>query len=207
MANGLFTDTRVQTIGGILIVVIAVIIGLTQFKFKPMETSTSQSSAYKFPGQLPDADINVNVRLTTNRGDIVLALDPAQAPLATSNFVYLVKEKFYDGIVWHRVEDWVVQIGDPQTKDAQVPRSQWGTGGPGYTIPDEPVTGDYTVGTLAMARTMAPNSAGSQIFVIKRDTPLDKTYAIFGRVAEGMEIVNALTVGDKIETAVIEPKS
>ncbi len=218
MANPINSPT---VIGGIavLVVVTAVILGLTGFKLKPAasngnqnaNTNSSTQSAtavptYSFPGRLPDDRIlNKQARIVTNKGTIVFTLDVKQSPLAVSNLVYLAEQKYYDQIRWHRVEDWVVQMGDPQTKDASVNQQLWGTGGPGYTIPDEPVSGDYAPGVVAMAKTAAPNSAGSQIFIIKTLTGLDKKYQIIGRVAAGMDVVNALTVGDVAQSVTIEP--
>ena len=117
-------------------------------------------------------------------------------PLASSNFIFLAKEKFYDGLTFHRREEgFVIQGGDPLGN---------GTGGPGYAFADEPVTGDYLRGVVAMANA-GPNTNGSQFFIMLADHPeLPKNYTIFGKVREGMEVVDEIKVGDKILKATIE---
>jgi len=149
------------------------------------------------PGVLPDKEIQNKVaRIKTDYGDIVFALFADDAPLAVSNFVYLTKQGFYDGLVFHRVEpDFVVQGGDPLGN---------GTGGPGYAFADEPVLRDYLEGTVAMANS-GPNTNGSQFFIILKDTPqLPKKYTIFGQVISGMEFVKMITAGDKMKEVTIE---
>lgn len=173
----------------------------------PAVTNTAMKT-YAFPGQLADDKINnKQARIVTSKGTIVFTLDAKQSPLAVSNFVYLAEQGFYNGIRWHRIETWVVQMGDPQTKDTAVSQDLWGTGGPGYTIPDETVTGTYDPGVVAMAKTAAPNSAGSQIFIMKSTTGLEQRYQIMGRVTTGMNIVQALVVGDTVQSVTIEPAS
>jgi peptidyl-prolyl cis-trans isomerase B (cyclophilin B) len=140
-----------------------------------------------------DASKEYTVRLETSKGDIDIAVDPKQAPIAAANFVYLVEEGFYDGTTFHRIiEDFMIQAGDPRGD---------GTGGPGYTIKDEPVKGSYDRGVVAMARTPEPNSAGSQFFIVQGESvQLDPSYVIFGSVDEaGMEVVDAIA-GVEVET-------
>ncbi|MEK7538015.1 MAG: peptidylprolyl isomerase [Patescibacteria group bacterium] len=217
MANPINSPT---VIGGIavLVVVTAIILGLTGFKLKPTASNSNQNAnvnlstkpstavpTYSFPGRLPDDRIlNKQARLVTNKGTIVFTLDASQAPLAVSNFVYLAEQGFYNGIRWHRIETWVVQMGDPQTKDETVSQNLWGTGGPGYTIPDETVTGTYDPGVVAMAKTAASNSAGSQIFIMKSVAGLEQRYQIMGKVTTGMDVVQALVVGDTVQSVTIE---
>ncbi len=216
-------DSQVQLIGAGVIIVAAVILGLTNFRLpapantnltnttntqapNPININQAKSTmGYTFPGKLPDQEIqHKQVRLTTTKGDIVIELLPDQAPLAVSNFIYLVQQKFYDGIIWHRVEPgFVIQAGDPQTKDASISSERWGTGGPGYQFPDEPVTGDYTTGTVAMANA-GPNTNGSQFFIMLADRDLPKAYTIFGRVTAGQDVVQSIAVGDVIQQATIE---
>ena len=120
--------------------------------------------------------------INTNRGLIVLELDPQYAPNTVNNFVYLADAHFYDGLVFHRVvPGFVIQTGDPQGK---------GTGGPGYKFNDEVVRGNYTKGCVAMANSGA-NSNGSQFFICTtNDTAqLQKSYNLFGRVVQGMDVV------------------
>ena len=128
--------------------------------------------------------------LTTSKGEIVIELFNRSAPVASENFVNLAEAGFYRNVVFHRiVPGFMIQGGDPTGK---------GTGGPGYTIRDEPFAGEYTRGTVAMARTPAPNSQGSQFFIVVGDaTFLDKTYTIFGRVTSGMETADAIVGGPR----------
>ena len=140
------------------------------------------------PPASPSGD-GTGVRLVTELGDIVIGLFTESAPVASENFVNLVEAGFYDGVVFHRlVPGFVIQGGDPEGT---------GSGGPGYTIRDEPVVGRYGRGIVAMARTPAPDSQGSQFFIVLDDEAelaleSARTYAIFGRVVEGMEVVDAI---------------
>src|SRR5690606_33328144 len=125
----------------------------------------------------------------TTEGTFVAALDTQAAPQTVNNFVVLARYHFYDGIPFHRiVPDFVIQAGDP----SDVPD---GTGGPGYTIEEEPPADQkYEKYDLAMAKTQAPRSTGSQFFVVTGDTSaLDAspTYSLFGKVVEGTDVVDA----------------
>jgi cyclophilin family peptidyl-prolyl cis-trans isomerase len=135
--------------------------------------------------------------LSTELGDIVVELFNESSPVAAENFVDLAEAGFYDGVIFHRViPGFVIQGGDPTGS---------GSGGPGYTIRDEPVVGDYERGVLAMARpanrdgSPMPDSAGSQFFIIlddlRQQLPEDGRYQIFGRVASGMEVVDGIAAG------------
>jgi cyclophilin family peptidyl-prolyl cis-trans isomerase len=128
--------------------------------------------------------------ISTTKGDIVLELFNRSAPVASENFVNLAEAGFYEGVVFHRiVPGFMIQGGDP---------TGTGRGGPGYTISDEPFAGQYVRGTVAMARTPAPNSQGSQFFVVVGDaTFLDPTYTIFARVTSGMEVADAIAGGPR----------
>lgn len=139
------------------------------------------------------------VTLATEQGDIVIAVDGALAPNATGNFVALAECGAYDGVVFHRlVPGFVIQGGDVENgRKPSVDPSLVGTGGPPYRITDDPVTASYGRGTVAMARTQAPNSQGSQFFVVLDEAaraPLESynTYAIIGTVTEGMDVVDAI---------------
>ena len=124
-------------------------------------------------------------------GKIVAELYPEMAPISVNNFISLVKKGFYDGLIFHRViKGFMIQGGDPDGN---------GTGGPGYSIKGEfsqnGVKNElkHTEGVLSMARSMAPNSAGSQFFIMHKNSPhLDGSYAAFGKVTEGMENVNKI---------------
>jgi cyclophilin family peptidyl-prolyl cis-trans isomerase len=136
--------------------------------------------------------------IETPQGSIVIALKPETAPIASSNFVKLAQSGYYDAVVFHRlVPGFVIQGGDGQYGKADAYDAQRvGDGGPGYTIKDEPVAGDYVRGAVAMARTPAPDSQGSQFFICLDDLSgrLDKAggYVIFGQVVSGMEVVDAI---------------
>ncbi|OIO51806.1 MAG: peptidyl-prolyl cis-trans isomerase [Parcubacteria group bacterium CG1_02_58_44] len=138
------------------------------------------------------------VRVKTNRGEIVFELFAEDAPKAVSNFVALAESGYYDGLTFHRVvPGFVIQGGDPSGN---------GTGGPGYKFEDEPVTRDYLAGTVAMANA-GPDTNGSQYFVCLEDQPtLPKNYTIFGQVTSGLDIVRSIAIGDVMETVTVEPK-
>jgi len=139
----------------------------------------------------PDVNTSRQVTIETSRGNIVLEIYPKLMPVTTDNFARLVKSGFYNGLTFHRVEDWVIQGGDPQGN---------GRGGPGWTIPLETNPELKNVrGAVAMARGEDPNSAGSQFYILKKDAPwLDGQYAVFGKVVQGMEVVDKIKVGDKM---------
>lgn len=141
------------------------------------------------------------VTLTTTKGDITFELFRDKAPLTTLNFLNLAKSGFYDNIVFHRViPDFMAQVGDPTTKEPGK-EAQWGSGGPGYTIPDEfePSLKHDSPGIVSMANTSEPNTGGSQIFITYEATPwLDGKHAVFGKVTSGMDVLKQITVGDKI---------
>jgi peptidyl-prolyl cis-trans isomerase B (cyclophilin B) len=134
--------------------------------------------------------------ISTDRGDIVIALDPSRAPKTVNNFVFLARDGFYDGLTFHRVvDDFVVQGGDPEGS---------GRGGPGYRFEDEPVQGEYIAGAVAMANA-GPNSNGSQFFICTVDDrhKLTKSYNLFGQVVRGMEVVTSIRQGDVMRSVTI----
>lgn len=126
-----------------------------------------------------------------NGGIMKAELYPEIAPNTVNNFISLVKQGFYNGLIFHRViAGFMIQGGDPEGT---------GMGGPGYGIKGEfaqnGVANDlkHTAGVLSMARSMMPNSAGSQFFIMHKDAPhLDGAYAAFGKIIEGMDVVNAI---------------
>lgn len=133
------------------------------------------------------------VTITTPKGDIVVEIDGSLSPIAAGNFVALVACHFYDGSVFHRTP--TLQDGTPFVIQGGAPKP--GTGNIAYTIQDEPVTTTYKRGTLAMARTSAPNSQTSQFFIVLDDksaAPLASVnnYAIFGQVVSGMDVADAI---------------
>lgn len=148
----------------------------------------------QFPGVLKPADLqNKKAVIQTAKGMIQLQIYP-EATMAASNFMILAVNGFYDGLIFHRVEDWVVQGGDPTGN---------GSGGPGYQFPDEPVTKPYTKGIVAMANS-GPNTNGSQFFILKTDYPLQPNYTIFGAVISGQDVVDKIAVGDIMQKVIIQ---
>ncbi|MCY6484974.1 peptidylprolyl isomerase [Clostridium aestuarii] len=136
--------------------------------------------------------MNPIVTIKMQNGDVIKAeLYPEIAPNTVNNFINLIKKGFYDGVIFHRViPGFMIQGGDPQGT---------GMGGPGYSIKGEFTANGFKNdlkhdrGVLSMARTMNPNSAGSQIFIMTENSPhLDGQYASFGKVTEGMEAVDKI---------------
>lgn len=155
------------------------------------------------------------VTLKTNFGTIDVELFKDSAPVTVQNFLKLVKSGFYDGTRFHRViKGFMIQGGDPLSKDVSV-QSRWGTGGPGYQFADEinpnaePYLTGYKRGILAMANA-GPNTNGSQFFIMHQDYPLPPSYTIFGKVVNGIDVVdkianNPTATGDRpIKEVVIE---
>ena len=123
--------------------------------------------------------------LHTTKGVIVVDLLEADAPMTVNNFVFLANQGFYTNVPFHRIiQGFMIQTGDP---------TGTGSGGPGYRFADEPITRDYTRGTVAMANA-GPNTNGSQFFIVQADMTgrLPKNYTIFGEVIEGMDVVDAI---------------
>jgi peptidyl-prolyl cis-trans isomerase B (cyclophilin B) len=130
--------------------------------------------------------------IETKYGNIELAFFPDQAPKHVENFIKLAKSGFYNGTIFHRViPGFVIQGGDPNTKKEDT--SQYGMGGPGYTVKAEFNDRPHERGTLSMARSQDPNSAGSQFFIVLARTPhLDGKYTVFGQVVKGMDVVDKI---------------
>ena len=135
---------------------------------------------------------NPIIRFEMENGDIMKAeLYPQVAPNTVNNFISLVNKGFYDGLIFHRViNGFMIQGGDPEGT---------GMGGPGYGIKGEFAQNGFandlkhSAGVLSMARSMMPNSAGSQFFIMHKDAPhLDGAYAAFGKIIEGMDVVNKI---------------
>lgn len=135
---------------------------------------------------------NPVVTFTMENGDVMKAeLYPDIAPVSVNNFISLIQKNFYDGLIFHRViRGFMIQGGDPQGT---------GMGGPGYSIKGEFAANGFqndlkhTEGVLSMARSMMPDSAGSQFFIMHKNAPhLDGSYAAFGKIIEGMDVVNKI---------------
>ena len=195
----------------------------------PSPPASPQASA------LPRLEGKATVVMTVKGSPITIEIDGTDAPITAGNFVDLVNRKVYDGLVFHRVirdpEPFVVQGGDPQGKNPNIPLDRLGTGGfidPATSLPreipleikpqnaDQPVYGRtlqeagvtvppklrHTRGAIAMARSEAPDSASSQFYFALSDlAALDGNYAVFGYVRQGMDIVDKIQAGDRIESA------
>ena len=163
----------------------------------PTSTTMTQPETLAFPGVLPESELaNKQIRIKTDKGDIVFELLPKEGPKAASNFYYLTGKRFYDGLTFHRVEPgFVIQGGDPQGT---------GVGGPGYQFEDDKVNLSYNEGIVAMANA-GPNTNGSQFFIMLADNPLPPKYSVFGKVVSGMDVVKKIAVGDKMLNVTVEP--
>lgn len=148
------------------------------------------------PAPLPAGETRT-VTVETPQGTFSLSIEADLSPIAAGNFVALADCGYYDGVVIHRIAPgFVIQGGDGQFgREPNVMTDIVGSGGPGYEIADEPVTGEYTRGTIAMAKTPQPNSASSQFFIVLQDLgdSLAKNYQIFGHVTEGMDVVDVIS--------------
>ena len=147
-----------------------------------------------------DEDTIYQVTIETDRGPIVMELDPKLAPNSVNHFVALARDGFYDGLTFHRVvPDFVIQGGDPEGS---------GRGGPGYKWDDEPVKGEYTVGAVAMANA-GKNTNGSQFFICIDDCQrkLDKAYNLFGYVIDGMDVAQKIQQGDVMKSVSVSERA
>lgn len=157
-----------------------------------------------FPGVLPAQEVNKKVRIKTNKGDIVVQLNADMGPRAASNFVYLVKQGFYNGTIFHRViPGFMIQGGDP---------TGTGMGGPGYQFPNDEVKNMpnkkitiqgqsyegpvYEDGWLAMANA-GRDTNGSQFFIMVADYPLPPNYSVFGKVVEGLDVAHKIAASPR----------
>ena len=153
---------------------------LQQTEERPQVMSKQYNS---YPDMVIDTDKKYTATMKTSKGTIVLELFADEAPRTVNSFVFLAREGFYDGVIFHRViSGFMIQGGDPT-----------GTGmdGPGYRFDDEPVSRQYLAGTLAMANA-GPNTNGSQFFIMHKDFQLPPDYTIFGKATEGQDVVNAI---------------
>ena len=149
-----------------------------------------ESAAYPF--EIITSTDKINAEIQLESGEVIeLELYPEIAPITVSNFKYLAEKGFYNGLIFHRViEDFMIQGGCPEGK---------GTGGPGYSIKGEFIangvnnTLKHERGVISMARSNKPDSAGSQFFIVHQTSEhLDGQYAAFGRVTNGMEVVDRI---------------
>ncbi|WP_336636285.1 peptidylprolyl isomerase [Lysinibacillus fusiformis] len=164
---------------------------------KPEGSTTTKESEENYASKVKENPI-VTITMS-NDEKIVIELEPTVAPNTVANFISLVKEGFYDGLIFHRViPDFMIQGGDPSGN---------GTGGPDYSIDGEFSSNGWDNslkherGVISMARSQNPNSAGSQFFImVKESTNLDGDYAAFGKVLEGMETVDAIVAAERDAT-------
>ncbi len=160
--------------------------------------------------KLEDLDLaKTQVILVTNYGEMQLAFRPDKAPRHVENFVKLCLQGFYDGTKFHRViRNFMIQGGCPNTKDDSK-QAMWGTGDPGYRIDAEFNDLRHLKGTLSMARTQDPNSAGSGFFLVHKESPhLDNQYSAFGNLVEGVDVLDAIAnvqVGGPQKSTPVQP--
>jgi len=161
----------------------------TEMIVEEQETTKTNSdksldlSQYKTPIMILDKNKTYTAKMKTTAGEMEISLNAAATPNTVNNFVFLAKKNFYDNVIFHRViKGFMIQGGDPEGT---------GRGGPGYKFDDEPFTGEYTKGTLAMANS-GPNTNGSQFFIMHADYPLQKDYVIFGKVTKGLDVVDKI---------------
>ncbi len=152
------------------------------------------------PKMTIDASKSFTATFKTSRGDIVVQLHARECPITVNNFVFLSRDKFYDGTVFHRViADFMVQGGDPEGT---------GRGGPGYRFADETRNNPHKHerGVLSMANA-GPNTNGSQFFITHVPCDwLDGKHTVFGKVLQGLDVVDAVKQGDKLLSVTIEEK-
>ncbi|MEH1780530.1 peptidylprolyl isomerase [Nostoc sp.] len=198
-------------------------------------TSVSQTSSESIPGlaDLPRLEGKATVVITVKGSPITIEVDGTDAPITAGNFVDLVQKGVYNGLAFHRVvrepQPFVVQGGDPQSKDPKVPADSLGTGSyidpktgnaryiplevkpkgsdtPIYNKPfdasAQPVVLSHKQGAVAMARSQSPDSASAQFYFALADLAfLDGNYAVFGNVTQGFDVVNKIQQGDRIDSA------
>jgi cyclophilin family peptidyl-prolyl cis-trans isomerase len=160
----------------------------------------SSAQVLEFPAPPPECLVDgasYTAVFDTTAGEMVAELDPAAAPLTVNNFVYLARYHYYDDSTFHRViEDFMIQGGDPTGNPP-------GTGGPGYTIDEEPPEpGQYQVGSLAMAKRNPPSTTGAQFFIVTGPDgeALPNQYSLFGQVSEGLEVAESIQTVDTTES-------
>lgn len=156
---------------------------------------------WKVPPQMEiDPKKSYIITMETSKGKIVIEMYPQYAPITVNNFVFLTRQAFYDGVSFHRViPNFVIQGGDP---------TGTGAGGPGYRFQDELVNNPlkHETGVLSMANA-GPNTNGSQFFITHSPQPhLNGKHTVFGKVTEGMDVVNAIKAGDRMLTVTVEEK-
>lgn len=163
----------------------------------PKPESTPSRKTYSAPPPMKiDANKSYTATLETEKGDIVLELFAKDAPKTVNNFVFLAREGFYDGVTFHRVlPGFMAQSGDP---------TGTGSGGPGYRFEDEFSDKTHEAGIISMANA-GPNTNGSQFFITYVPTPnLDGVHSVFGRLIEGMDVLEKITSRDPAQNPTFE---
>jgi peptidyl-prolyl cis-trans isomerase B (cyclophilin B) len=154
------------------------------------------------------APANPRVVVTMASGkSFTLELWPADAPRTVESFLSLVRQGFYDGQRVHRLERrFVVQWGDPRSRDLPLGDRRLGTGGPGYTVKAEFNKRPFDRGVLGLARSEDPDSGGSQVFIMLGSAyQLNGHYTAFGKVVRGMDVVDDIALGDRIDSIKVAP--
>lgn len=177
------------------LIVFAITLLLTACSVSVKDADQTSSSSLKETtmNQGPAMQIDKNKQYTailkTDKGEITITLNAKATPITVNNFVALAQKGFYNNTNFHRVvEGFMIQGGDPKGD---------GTGGPDYRFDDEPFEGEYTRGTVAMANA-GPNTNGSQFFIMHQDYGLPKNYVIFGKVTQGMDIVDQIATSEVV---------
>lgn len=156
-----------------------------------LSSENSMQPVDRSPKMTIDTGKTYTAVLHTDKGDITIDLHAADTPVTVNNFVHLSQTGFYDKTIFHRVIDgFMIQGGDPKGT---------GSGGPGYSFDDEPFSGTYKRGTVAMANS-GPNTNGSQFFIMHANYDLPKNYVIFGSVIAGMDVVDAIATAPVAES-------
>lgn len=183
-----------------LLAIVMILTGCGTAKDSEKTERNTTKESQKTENYASEVKENPVVTITMNNDEkIVIELEPTVAPNTVANFISLVNEGFYDGLIFHRViPDFMIQGGDPLGN---------GTGGPDYSIDGEFSSNGFDNnmkherGVISMARSNDPNSAGSQFFIMVKEAPhLDGDYAAFGKVIEGMETVDAIVAAERDAT-------
>jgi peptidylprolyl isomerase/peptidyl-prolyl cis-trans isomerase B (cyclophilin B) len=169
---------------------LALLLALSACASAPTQNSSKETSVSQDNQQVHEAVIE------TSKGEIVFSFYTEDAPNTVANFVKLTQKGFYNGLTFHRVvPNFVIQGGDP---------SGDGTGGPGYSIKAEFNSKQHLTGTVAMARSADPNSAGSQFYICLAPQPfLDHQYTVFGQVTKGLDVIQQIRVGDTMSKVTV----
>lgn len=175
------------------LIFIVVAIATTYYLVNLSRAITSDHKQFDTTYAFPEKKRVIEADIVTSRGDISLELYPHKAPQTVRNFVQLAEEDFYQETRFHRViPDFIIQGGDPKSRFARK-RSEWGTGGPGYTFQDEINNLSMERGVIAMAN-RGPDTNGSQFFILTADEApwLEGKHTIFGRVEDGMDVISQI---------------